>query len=67
MLASCSPGSPVARSVDARTVELFRQQVVHRAEAQTPALVTISGGPWPTRRDALVHLVLDYQSTRQPI
>lgn len=30
-------------------------------EARTPALLTISGGPWHTRQDALIHLVLNHQ------
>jgi hypothetical protein len=30
-------------------------------EARTPARVAISGGPWRTRQDALVHLVLSHQ------
>jgi hypothetical protein len=32
-------------------------------QAQTPALAAISGGPWRTRRDALVQLVLNHQQT----
>jgi len=32
-------------------------------EARTPELVAISGGPWCTRQDALVHLLLGYQQT----
>jgi hypothetical protein len=32
-------------------------------EARTPVLAAVSGGPWRTRQDALVHLVLDHQAT----
>jgi len=36
-------------------------------QALTPARVAISGGPWRTRQDALIQLVLDHQQTgRQP-
>jgi hypothetical protein len=30
-------------------------------EARTPSLITVSGGPWRTRQDALVHLVFNHQ------
>jgi hypothetical protein len=32
--------------------------------AVTPSLITLSGGPWRTRQDALVQLLLGHENTR---
>jgi len=42
---------------------VHRSSLSKKWEARTPVLVAISGGPWRTRQDALVHLVLEHQAT----
>jgi len=42
---------------------VHRNSLNKKWEARTPALVTISGDPWRTRQDALIHLLLDHQPT----
>jgi hypothetical protein len=39
---------------------VHRNGLGNKWQAQTPAMIAISGGPWRTRQDALVHLVLHH-------
>jgi hypothetical protein len=42
---------------------VHRNGLGNKWQAQTPAMIAISGGPWRTRQDALIHLVLHHQLT----
>jgi hypothetical protein len=46
---------------------VHRNGLDNKWQAQTPAMIAISGGPWRTRQGALIHLVLHHQLTGQLI